>query len=131
MKKLILLTTAIYFSFLNPILSQEDSVIQKIIEIGKTDNQTMKHLDILCNRFGGRPIGSDAYENAASWAAYKFKEWGMEVIMDEVGELPVGFNRGPWFGRMIGGTEMTLTFCNTIVYIRHKRDSAWACGSGT
>ena len=90
--------------------SQEDSVIQKIIEIGKTDNQTMQHLDILCNRFGGRLIGSDAYENAANWAAYKFKEWGMEVIMDEVGELPVGFNRGPWFGRMIGGKEMTLHF---------------------
>ena len=70
----------------------------------------MKHLDILCNRFGGRLIGSDAYENAANWAAYKFKEWGMEVIMDEVGELPVGFNRGPWFGRVIGGTEMTLHF---------------------
>lgn len=110
MKKLILLTAVIFFWSLYPIFSQEDSVIQKIIEIGKTDNQTMKHLDILCNRFGGRPIGSDAYENAANWAAYKFKEWGMEVIMDEVGGLPVGFNRGPWFGRMIGGTEMTLHF---------------------
>lgn len=110
MKRLIFPTAVIFFWSLYPIFSQEDSVIQKIIEIGKTDNQTMKHLDILCNRFGGRPIGSDAYENAANWAAYKFKEWGMEVIMDEVGELPVGFNRGPWFGRMIGGTEMNLHF---------------------
>lgn len=58
---------------------QTDPVVNKIIEIGKTDNQTMDHLDVLCNRFGGRPIGSDAYENAAEWAAYKFKEWGMEV----------------------------------------------------
>jgi carboxypeptidase Q len=53
--------------------------LQKIIEIGQTDNQTMDHLDILCNRIGGRPIGSDAYETAEKWAAGKFKEWGMEV----------------------------------------------------
>lgn len=90
--------------------SQVDSVVQKIIEIGKTDNQTMKHLDILCNRFGGRPIGSDAYENAAAWAASKFKEWGMQVEMDEAGTLPVGFNRGPWFGRMLSDNGMTLHF---------------------
>lgn len=92
------------------IQSQTDPVIDKIIEIGKTDNQTMHHLDILCNRFGGRPIGSDAYENAANWAASKFEQWGMEVIMDEVGELPVGFNRGPWFGKLLSEEGMHLHF---------------------
>jgi len=90
--------------------SQDDLVVQKIIEIGKTDNQTMKHLDVLCNRFGGRLIGSDAYENASIWAASKFKEWGMQVEMDEVGTLPVGFNRGPWFGRMLSDNGMYLHF---------------------
>jgi len=85
-------------------------VVQRIIDIGKTDNQTMKHLDILCNRFGGRPIGSDAYDNAAEWAASKFREWGMEVIMDESGTLPLGFNRGPWFGRMLSDNGMILHF---------------------
>ncbi len=90
--------------------AQTDSVVNRIIEIGKTDNQSMHHLDVLCNRFGGRPIGSDAYENAAEWAASKFKEWGMDVVMDEVGELPVGFNRGPWFGRLIGDNAMHLHF---------------------
>ncbi len=111
MKKLYFLFTLIVFNSVSELsFCQQDSVVQKIIEIGTTDNQTMNHLDILCNRFGGRLIGSDAYENAAEWAAYKFKSWGMEVIMDEVGELPVGFNRGPWFGRMIGGEEMTLHF---------------------
>ena len=90
--------------------AQKQSEIEKIIEVGKTDNQTMNHLDILCNRFGGRMVGSDAYENAAEWAAYKFKSWGMEVIMDEAGELPVGFNRGPWFGRMLSDEGMVLHF---------------------
>jgi len=90
--------------------AQDSKVVQKIIEIGTTDNQTMDHLDVITNRFGGRLIGSDAYENAAEWCAYKFKEWGMEVEMDEAGEVPVGFNRGAWFGRMLGGDGMTLHF---------------------
>jgi hypothetical protein len=90
--------------------SQSKKVVKKIIEIGQTDNQTMDHLDILTNRFGGRLIGSDAYENAAEWAAYKFKEWGMQVEMDYSGTLPIGFNRGPWFGRMLSHNGMQLHF---------------------
>ena len=90
--------------------AQDSKVVQKIIEIGTTDNQTMQHLDVITNRFGGRLVGSDAYENAAEWCAYKFKEWGMQVEMDEAGEVPVGFNRGAWFGRMLGGDGMTLHF---------------------
>ena len=90
--------------------AQSDSVVQKIIQIGKTDNQTMDHLDVLCNRIGGRPIGSSAYESATIWAAGKFMEWGMEVVLDEVGELPVGFNRGPWSGRLLSDEGMILHF---------------------
>src|SRR5574344_228712 len=89
---------------------QCDSSTAKISNEGSTKNQTLKHLDILCNRFGGRLLGSDSYTNAAEWCAYMFKKWGVEVIQEEAGELPVGFNRGPWFGRMIGGNGMVLHF---------------------
>jgi hypothetical protein len=89
---------------------QQNKVINTIIQIGKTDNQTMNHLDVLSNRFGGRILGSDAYENAGVWCAAQFKKWGMEVQMDEVGSLPVGFNRGPWFGRMLNDNGMELHF---------------------
>lgn len=87
-----------------------DTIFDRIIKIGKEDNRSMEYLDILTNRFGGRLIGSDAYENAAIWAASKFHDWGMEVVMDEVGELPVGFNRGPWFGKLIAENGMDLHF---------------------
>jgi carboxypeptidase Q len=90
--------------------AQTDPVMQRIVEIGNSDNRSMEHLDILCNRFGGRPIGSDAYENAALWAASMFEEWGLKVVMDEVGEVPVGFNRGPWFGKLLAENGMTLHF---------------------
>lgn len=107
---LILLVAASFLSLSLALKAQTDPVVERIIEIAKTDNQTMQHLDVLSNRFGGRLIGSDAYENAGNWAAYKFRQWGMEVIMDEVGELPVGFNRGPWFGRMLSDNGMVLHF---------------------
>ena len=111
MRNLITYLTCLPFLFLTiSSYSQSNKIVDKIIEIGKTDNQTMVHLDVLCNRFGGRPIGSDAYENAAEWVASKFTEWGMQVEMDEVGELPVGFNRGPWFGKMLSEEGMILHF---------------------
>lgn len=105
-----LLTFTCLISFSQLLNAQTDPAIERIIETGKTDNQAMQHLDILSNRFGGRLVGSDAYENAAEWAATKFREWGMEVEMDEAGFVPVGFNRGPWFGRMMGEESMHLHF---------------------
>jgi hypothetical protein len=90
--------------------AQNDSIVEKIIQIGKADNQAMDHLDVLCNRIGGRPIGSDAYESATIWAAGKFDEWGMQVMLDEAGVLPLGFNRGPWFGRLLSDEGMDLHF---------------------
>ena len=96
--------------FTTQLFPQTDPVTQKIIEIGKTDNQTMRHLDILCNRIGGRPIGSDAYTNAANWVLGEFRNWGIKAELDESGELPVGFNRGAWFGKMIKPKEMHLEF---------------------
>ncbi len=82
---------------------QRDPVIDKIIEIGKTDNQTMQHLDILTNRIGGRLIGSGNYETAVAWAKSEFEKWGMDVVLHQSGVLPIGFNRGPWFGKLIAG----------------------------
>ncbi len=115
MKKLtILFCTAMFAATIsfgrNDIGTSPDPVVEKIIEIGRTDNRTMQHLDILTNRFGGRLTGSDSYTNAAEWAAYKFRKWGMEVEMDEAGSVPVGFNRGPWFGRMLSEEGMVLHF---------------------
>lgn len=91
-------------------LSAQDAVVKKIIEIGQTDNRTMHHLDILTNRFGGRPVGSAAYENATEWMMREYKSWGLDVELQEAGSVPVGFNRGPWFGRMLSDNGMILHF---------------------
>ncbi len=109
-KSIRLFFSSFFLLFSIALYSQTDSIVRRIIDIGNSDNQTMHHQDVLCNRFGGRLVGSAAFTDAANWAAHKFKEWGMEVIMDEAGEVPVGFNRGPWFGRLLGDNPMTLHF---------------------
>ena len=93
-----------------PVTGQQGKVVDRIIELGKSDNRTMHHLDVISNRFGGRLVGSDAYANAALWCASEFRKWGMEVIMDEAGTVPVGFDRGPWFGKMLSDNGMDLHF---------------------
>lgn len=111
MKNLLYILMLSYFVISNlNAHAQNDPVIKNIIKIGKSDNQTMQHLDILCNRFGGRLVGSDAYENAGEWVASQFKAWGMKVEMDEAGTVPVGFNRGPWFGKLLSENGMDLHF---------------------
>lgn len=85
--------------------SANDPVVEKIIELAAQENQTMDHLDALCNTIGPRLTGSDGYLHAVDWAMYMFEKWGLEVEKVKVGELPIGFNRGPWFGRMINGEE--------------------------
>jgi len=89
---------------------QNDPVVDKIIDLGKTDNKVMEHVNILTNRIGDRITGSDGYNNACTWAVSTMKSWGMMAETEEAGEMPVGFNRGPWFGKMIIPREIQLEF---------------------
>ena len=109
MKKNVFLTLVAVFLAMQFSFAQ-DKVINSVIEKGRTDNRTMEHADFLSNRIGGRIIGSQALVEAEKWAAEQFKSWGLEVMVQEVGEINVGFERGPWSGRMLGEDGMTLHF---------------------
>ncbi len=87
-----------------------DPVVQKIIELGTNDNQVMTWNDYASNRFGGRESGTNSYNDATAWAVWQFRQCGLDAELDEVGEVPVGFNRGPWFGKMLKPTEKALHF---------------------
>jgi carboxypeptidase Q len=108
----ILAATVVSFQAQPPAKSKlpDDAVVRKIIEIGRANNQVMTWNDFASNRFGGRETGSNAYNDAAEWAVWQFKQWGLEAELDEAGEVPVGFNRGPWSGRMIKPAEKALQF---------------------
>ena len=89
---------------------QDDPAVAKIIQLGKTDNQVMTWNDYASNRFGGRETGTNAYNDATQWAVWQFKQWGIDAELEEAGEVPVGFNRGPWFGKMLKPSEKALRF---------------------
>jgi hypothetical protein len=88
----------------------EDPVVRKIIELGAKDNQVMTWNDYASNRFGGRETGTNSYNDATAWAVWQFRQFGLTAELEEVGELPVGFNRGPWFGKMLKPAEKPLRF---------------------
>ena len=67
MKRIFLLAFTICLVFSTSVSYSQKKVVNKIIEIGTTDNQSMKHLDVLCNRFGGRLIDAVVFlESLAS-----------------------------------------------------------------
>jgi cyclophilin family peptidyl-prolyl cis-trans isomerase len=87
-----------------------DPAVAKIIQLGTTDNRVMTWNDYASNRFGGRETGSNSYTDATLWLAWQLKQFGLDARLEEVGELPVGFSRGPWFGKMLKPTEKALRF---------------------
>lgn len=89
---------------------QQDQIVKNIIKTGSEDNRTMEHADFLANRIGGRLIGSAALTEAEAWVKEQFESWGLEVLVQEAGHINVGFNRGPWYGRMLSEDGMILHF---------------------
>ena len=90
--------------------ASEDPFVRRIIELGTKDNQVMTWNDYASNRFGGRETGTNSYADATAWAVWQFRQFGLQAELEEVGEVPVGFNRGPWFGKMLKPTEKPLRF---------------------
>ncbi len=100
-------------------LAQSDPAVAAIVEQGLRHSEVMEHLDHLTNRIGPRLTSSDRLTQACEWATDRFKSMGLDARMEEWGTFPVGFNRGPWSGRMIAPREMTLV-CVT---------PAWSAGT--
>ncbi|MBL8729018.1 MAG: M20/M25/M40 family metallo-hydrolase [Planctomycetes bacterium] len=87
---------------------------------GLERSRVMAHLDHLVNRIGPRLTSSDNLTVAAEWARDTFQGFGIaDAHLEQWGEFAVGFNRGPWWGRMTQPEAMELV-CNT---------DAWTAGT--
>ena len=94
--------------------------VQRIISTAGEGSRVMEHLDVLCNRIGPRLTSSDNLTNACEWARDRFAEYGLtNARLEPWGEFPVGFNRGPWLGRVVEPEAKALEF-NT---------KAWTAGT--
>ena len=110
MRRFLLSVLAIFVFAGAPCLQAQDKIVKKVLETGRSDNRTMQHADFLSNVIGGRIVGSAALTEAEAWAKEQFESWGLEVMVQEAGEINVGFNRGPWSGRMLSEDGMILHF---------------------
>lgn len=94
--------------------------LEAIQREGFEKSAVMAHLDHLVNRIGPRLTSSDNLTTACEWARDTFREFGLDnARLETWGSYPVGFNRGPWWGRMTKPEAMELT-CNT---------DAWTAGT--
>ncbi len=85
--------------------------LERIMSVGHDESQVMDHLDFLCNRIGPRLTGSDNLTNVCEWARDRFASFGIDnARIEPWGEFPVGFDRGPWFGRVIAPEPRSLEF---------------------
>ncbi len=92
-------------------LATEKVDIDRVLSAAREENLVMEHLDYLSNRIGPRLTSSDGLQNACEWTRDRFKSFGIEnARLEQWGEFPVGFNRGPWSGRMVEPTSKALTF---------------------
>ncbi|MFY9345215.1 MAG: M20/M25/M40 family metallo-hydrolase [Planctomycetota bacterium] len=80
---------------------------------GLENSRVMAHLDHLVNRIGPRLTSSDNLTVAGEWARDTFQSFGLaNAQLEQWGTFPVGFNRGPWWGRMTKPDLLELE-CNT------------------
>jgi hypothetical protein len=76
------------------------------------------------NRIGPRLTSSDNLTNACEWARDTFAGFGIEnARLEQWGEFAVGFNRGPWWGRVIKPAPLELV-CNTDAWTAGTRGPA-------
>jgi hypothetical protein len=73
-----------------------------IVAASREDNRVMAHADYLTNHIGPRLTGTPANVLACEWAADQLRAFGLQnVHLEAWGEVPVTFERGPWFGAML------------------------------
>ncbi len=84
---------------------------EKLIDLGQQDNHVMEVLHQLVNVIGSRLTSSHNDHVACEWAKEQLESFGLQnVVMEEAGEFPVAFHRGPWSGKMTEPRELAFEF---------------------
>lgn len=93
----------------------KDPNVEAIIKEGRDNSKVQDHLDGLVNKIGPRLTSSDNLTKACEWARDRFKEYGLDAKIEEWGTFPVGFNRGPWSGKIVSPKEQKIE-CATMAW---------------
>lgn len=88
----------------------DDPVVQRVVELGHTDNRVQEHLRHLTEEIGPRLTSSHNLMRAEAWTRDQFKSWGLQAWLEQWGTVPVGFDRGPWSGGMVSPERVDYDF---------------------
>lgn len=86
------------------------TVVERIIDAGTTDSKVDAHLHHLAKVIGPRLTGSHGLMEAEKWARDQFASFGLDARLEQWGEFPIGFDRGPWSGRVVTPEKKSLDF---------------------
>lgn len=101
-------------------LSLWDAIVKEGKSVKKS--RVMHYLDHLANRIGPRLTSSQNLQKACEWARAELVKMGYQnARIEKWGEFPVGFDRGPWSGRVTAPKSMAgALIMNTM---------AWSAGT--
>ncbi len=89
----------------------DPDTIDKIIDEGKNNSKVWEHLTYLSEEIGTRLTGSTGKVQADAWMRDMFKEFGLSnVHLHKWGEIPVRFDRGPSYARMVSPNARDFEF---------------------
>ena len=106
--------------------STAPSAADRIVAVAREDNRVQEHLRALCD-FGPRLTGSSGLQRSAEWARAQFGSWGLDAELEVWGEVPVGFERGPWSGGMVAPEALAYDF--TTMAWTPGTDGPWRGGA--
>ncbi len=90
--------------------ADDAALVERLIELAGRDNRVQDHLRHLCLSIGPRLTSSHSLASAQQWALDQFKSFGLEANLERWGEFPVGFDRGPFRGSIVGPDAVPFEF---------------------
>lgn len=87
-----------------------DAVVKAVVRLGHTDNHVMDPLRHLTEQIGPRLTGSHQLMAAERWCRDELARIGLDARLERWGEVPVGFDRGPWSGGMVAPERVDYEF---------------------
>jgi hypothetical protein len=89
----------------------DQKTLDRIVKEGQMNNQVMDHVIELSTKIGHRLTASPNLEKSYEWALKKFRDVGcVNVRLEEWGEWPLSFHRGPSTGKMVTPSEFNFEF---------------------
>jgi hypothetical protein len=90
--------------------SERESAARELVRMAREDSQVEETLRELTERHPRRLTASKGLARAFDWAASEFEELGLEPRFESWGTFPAGFERGPWWGRVVYPHSRPLEF---------------------